>query len=299
MIFSKLILADAVNALKGFAMGAANVIPGVSGGTIALITGIFGRIVASLNSIVSVSNWKLLLKGRVGEFLSKTDGRFLLAVCVGMALSVLSLAKVMTYVLDRYPVQTWAFFFGMIAASAIYMLTGIKGWKLSYAVWIFLGVALGVFLFTVSPAQTTDDLWFIFVCGAIAICTMILPGVSGSFVLLLLGKYEYIMEAIGRLDWPVLAVFGAGCVAGLAAFSMVLHWLLGRWENQTMLVLIGFVMGSLVKVWPWSAESMDKAALAAGGVPAGSMILPGIVWMIAGIAAVAAMEFAGRASREA
>lgn len=288
-------LDDIVNGLKGFAMGAANVIPGVSGGTIALITGIFGRIIGALNALSSVSTWKLLFKGRFRDFVTRIDGRFLLAVGIGMVLSVFSLAKLMTFVLENYPVQTWAFFFGMIAASAIYMLADVKGWKIFYLLWMIIGAAIGVVLFTVSPAQTTNDLWFIFICGAIAICTMILPGVSGSFVLLLLGKYEYIMEAIGGLNWPILAVFGLGCVIGLAAFSKILHWLLGRWEQQTMLVLIGFVMGSLIKVWPWSAESLDKAADAAGA-PVGPMIVPGIIWIVIGIAAVIIMELAGRAT---
>lgn len=288
-------LEDIGNAVKGFAMGAANVIPGVSGGTIALITGIFGRIIGALNSLASVSTWRLLFKGRFKEFATAIDGRFLLAVGIGMVLSVFSLAKLMTIVLDKYPVQTWAFFFGMIAASAVYMLAEIKGWKVSYVIWMALGIAFGVILFTVSPATTTDDLWFIFICGAIAICTMILPGVSGSFILLLLGKYEYIMGAISNLNGPVLAAFGLGCVIGLAAFSKVLHWLLERWQQQTMLVLIGFVMGSLIKVWPWSAESLQKAADAAGG-PVGPMIVPGIIWIVIGIVAVIILELAGRAS---
>lgn len=289
-------LKDIGNALKGFAMGAANVIPGVSGGTIALITGIFGRIIGALNSLASVSTWKLLFKGRFKDFATKIDGRFLLAVGIGMLLSVFSLAKLMTVVLEKYPVQTWAFFFGMIAASAVYMLADIKGWKVSYLIWMVLGIAFGLFLFTVSPATTTDDLWFILICGAIAICTMILPGVSGSFILLLLGKYEYIMTAISSLNWPVLAAFGLGCVIGLAAFSKILHWLLGRWERQTMLVLIGFVLGSLIKVWPWSDESIAKAAEAAGG-PVGPMIVPGLIWIAIGIAAVIILELAGKASQ--
>ena len=273
---------DIVNGLKGFAMGAANVIPGVSGGTIALITGIFGRIINALNSLASVSTWKLLFKGQFREFAARIDGRFLLAVCIGMVLSVFSLAKLMTVVLDKYPVPTWAFFFGMIAASAIFMLAEIKGWKFSYVIWMIIGAAIGVVLFTVSPATTTNDLWFIFVCGAIAICTMILPGVSGSFILLLPGKYEYIMEAISTLNWPVLAAFGLGCVIGLASFSKCLHWLLEKWQQQTMLVLIGFVLGSLIKVWPWSGEA------------AGTMIVPGVIWIVIGVAAVVIMELAGK-----
>lgn len=295
------ILSDIGNGLKGFAMGAANVIPGVSGGTIALITGIFGRIINALNGLMSFKTWKLLFAGKFKEFVSKVDGRFLLAVMIGAVLSVFTLAKLMLYLLDQYPVQTWAFFLGMIAASAVFMLAEVRCWRVSYGLWIAVGIGLGIALCTLSPTETTDDLWFIFICGAIAICTMILPGVSGSFILLLLGKYEYIMNAIRYLNWPVLAVFGIGCAIGIVAFSKALHWLLARYQQQTMLVLVGFVMGSLIKVWPWSDEALAAATAASDGsapVTAGEMLIPGIIWIVIGIAAVVLLELAGKASRK-
>ncbi len=295
------ILSDIGNGLKGFAMGAANVIPGVSGGTIALITGIFGRIIDALNGLMSFKTWKLLFAGKFKEFVSKIDGRFLLAVMIGAVLSVFTLAKLMQYLLDQYPVQTWAFFLGMIAASAVFMLAEVRCWRVSYAIWIAVGIGLGIALCTLSPTETTDDLWFIFICGAIAICTMILPGVSGSFILLLLGKYEYIMNAISNLNWPVLAAFGIGCAIGIVAFSKALHWLLARYQQQTMLVLVGFVMGSLIKVWPWSDEALAAATAASDGsapVTAGEMLIPGIIWIVIGIAAVVLLELAGKASRK-
>ncbi len=295
------ILSDIGNGLKGFAMGAANVIPGVSGGTIALITGIFGRIINALNGLMSFKTWKLLFAGKFKEFVSKVDGRFLLAVMIGAVLSVFTLAKLMQYLLDQYPVQTWAFFLGMIAASAVFMLAEVRCWRVSYGLWIAVGIGLGIALCTLSPTETTDDLWFIFICGAIAICTMILPGVSGSFILLLLGKYEYIMNAISNLNWPVLAAFGIGCAIGIVAFSKALHWLLARYQQQTMLVLVGFVMGSLIKVWPWSDEALAAATAASDGsapVNAGEMLIPGIIWIVIGIAAVVLLELAGKASRK-
>lgn len=295
------ILSDIGNGLKGFAMGAANVIPGVSGGTIALITGIFGRIINALNGMMSFKTWKLLFAGKFKEFVSKVDGRFLLAVMIGAVLSVFTLAKLMQYLLDQYPVQTWAFFLGMIAASAVFMLAEVRCWRVSYGLWIAVGIGLGIALCTLSPTETTDDLWFIFICGAIAICTMILPGVSGSFILLLLGKYEYIMNAISNLNWPVLAAFGIGCAIGIVAFSKALHWLLARYQQQTMLVLVGFVMGSLIKVWPWSDEALAAATAASDGsapVTAGEMLIPGIIWIVIGIAAVVLLELAGKASRK-
>ena len=282
-------------------MGAANVIPGVSGGTIALITGIFGRIINALNGLMSFKTWKLLFAGKFKEFVSKVDGRFLLAVMIGAVLSVFTLAKLMLYLLDQYPVQTWAFFLGMIAASAVFMLAEVRCWRVSYGLWIAVGIGLGIALCTLSPTETTDDLWFIFICGAIAICTMILPGVSGSFILLLLGKYEYIMNAIRYLNWPVLAAFGIGCAIGIVAFSKALHWLLARYQQQTMLVLVGFVMGSLIKVWPWSDEALAAATAASDGsapVTAGEMLIPGIIWIVIGIAAVVLLELAGKASRK-
>ncbi len=243
---------DLVVALKGYAMGAANVIPGVSGGTIALLTGIFGRIVDALNSIMDIKTWKMLFKGEWRGFWKAVDGRFLVALMTGTLLSIFTLAKLMEYVLLHYPIRTWAFFFGMIAASAAVMLAKLRNWKWMDGVWVIAGIALGVIICTLSPTTTPDDLWFIFICGAIAICTMILPGISGSFILLILGKYAYIMTAVSEMNIPVLLVFGAGCVIGILAFSKVLHWLLDRFERPTMLVLIGFVLGSLIKVWPWN-----------------------------------------------
>lgn len=312
---------DIAVALKGFAMGAANVIPGVSGGTIALLTGIFSRIVNCLNSVMEKETWKALLHGEWREFWKRIDGRFLLALLVGVLASVFSLAKLMEYVMNYHPVQTWGFFFGMIAASAVVMLVKVKGWKASDVLWGIFGIVLGVVICTLSPTDTPEDLWFIFVCGALAICTMILPGISGSFVLLILGKYEYIMGAVNNLNWPVLIVFGAGCVIGILAFSKCLHWLLGRYERQTMLVLVGFVIGSLVKVWPWNdlgaivrsqllaqGATVESAAAAVKALGTSAETLKplvtdlhvggAILWAFIGIATVAALELLSSGKEE-
>lgn len=239
-------------ALKGFGMGAANVVPGVSGGTIALLTGIYPRIVDSLSAFTDKETWQSLFRGRLREFWSLINGRFILALGAGVLLSIVSLAKLMTYVLENNPVQTWAFFFGLILASVYFMVTDVKDWKPKDLVAVIAGIVLGVVVCTLSPSETPDGGWFLFLCGAIAVCTMILPGISGSFILVVLGKYDYIMQAVGDLNWPVLAVFAIGCVVGILAFAKFLHWLLARWERVTMLVLTGFVLGSLVKVWPWN-----------------------------------------------
>ena len=272
-----------VTAVKGFFMGAANVVPGVSGGTIALITGIYSRIIQALNAVLSWDTWKELFHGNLKGFWKKIDGWFLLALGVGMVLSVFTLAKLLEYCLASYPVATWAFFFGLILASAFFMLKALKGWKGADVLFLLAGIALGLLVCTLTPSQTPDNLFFIFLCGAIAICTMILPGISGSFILVVMGKYDYMMGAVSNLDWPVLAVFALGCLAGILAFAKLLHWLLARWERQTMLVLTGFVLGSLVKVWPWAnvPASQDPNV--------GSAVL----WCLLGIALIVGIELIG------
>ena len=294
------IFKNLVVALKGFAMGAANVIPGVSGGTIALLTGIFNELIESLNSLMSVSTWKLLLKGEFKEFWKTIHGTFLLWLAIGVVLSVFSLAKLMEYVLAHYPVQTWAFFFGLIIVSAIFMLSDIKGWKGSNLCWLIGGVALGAFICLLSPTETTSDLWFIALCGAIAICTMILPGISGSFILVLLGKYEYVMKAVSELNIPVLLVFALGCVIGIVAFSKFLHWLIGKYEKQTLLVLIGFTIGALVKVWPWADMAACRAANVLNGAPEGELhVIGAVVWAVIGAGLVLALELFSKKSVKA
>lgn len=252
--------------LKGSAMGAADVIPGVSGGTIAFMTGIFEELVGSINSFDSTAV-RLLFTGKIKEFWKHINGSFLMAVGSGILLSVITLAKVMLYLLNNHPIETWAFFFGLIVASSIFILRGVKGWDLLSVLFTIFGIILGVTVCTLSPTETPNDLWFIFLSGAIAICAMILPGISGSFILLILGKYEYIMESISRLTagdmataLPVIGVFGMGAATGIISFSKFLHWLLGKFHKQTLLVMAGFIIGSLVKVWPWSNIEAIKAS---------------------------------------
>ena len=250
-------------ALKGFGMGAANVVPGVSGGTIALITGIYGKIVDSLSAFATPSTWKALFKGRFKEFWQSIDGSFLLALGLGIVVSILSLAKVVTWALGEYPVLTWAFFFGLIVASAVYMLIPVKNWKAADFLMVALGLATGLAFCLLTPTQTPQTWWFYFITGAVAICTMILPGVSGSFIMQIFGNYDIVLKALdpSAFDFGVLLPLAAGAVVGLLAFAKLLKWLLSRWERQTMLVLVGFVLGTLLKVWPWS----DMAAVEAAG----------------------------------
>ncbi len=272
-----------VVALKGFFMGAANVVPGVSGGTVALITGIYKEIIEALNSLMEKETWKALFKGDFKGFWKQVHGTFLLWMAIGVVLSVFSLAKLMTYVLEHFPVQTWAFFFGLIVASAILMFKDIKGWGIKEILFTLGGVALGLLVCTLSPTQTPDNWFFIFLCGAIAVCTMILPGISGSFILVIMGKYDFIMQAVADLDWSVLIIFALGCVVGILAFAKFLHWLLDHFEKQTMLVLLGFILGSLVKVWPWSNPEVQALPDLHYGAAA--------LWAVLGVALVLGVEW--------
>lgn len=283
--------------LKGIGMGAANVVPGVSGGTIAFITGIYERLVSAINSIDSTAV-KMLFTLRLKEFWKHIDGNFLLAILVGVGIATFSLAKLMTILLNVYPVHTWAFFFGLIIASSILILRDLKDWKAADYIFLIIGGALGITVCTLTPMHTPDNLWFIFLCGAVSICAMILPGISGSFILLVMGKYEYVMQAIDgvlHLDGAsavTLAVFALGCITGILAFAKLLHFLLGKWNRQTILILSGFILGSLVKVWPWSnTEALAGASLPTEGFPC---MGAAIVLCAAGIALVLVLERLGR-----
>lgn len=245
--------------IKGICMGAADVIPGVSGGTIAFMTGIYDNLVGSISSI-NMTAVKLLFTGKFSQFWKYINGNFLLSLVAGILVSILSLAKLMQYLLNYHPIQTWAFFFGLIVASSIFILKGIENWKGKDFALLVFGIILGVIICTLSPTETPDGLWFIFLSGAIAICAMILPGISGSFILLILGKYEYMMGTIADIvsgkgvlmDFVIVLVFILGALIGIIAFSKFLHWLLEHYHRPTLLVLAGFIIGSLVKVWPWS-----------------------------------------------
>ncbi len=302
-------------------MGAADVIPGVSGGTIAFIMGIYDDFVGSLAAI-NADAVKMLLKGQFKAFWKHINGSFLLSLVIGIGISVVSLAGLMQMLLSDFPIQTWAFFFGLIVASSIFIIRGISGWRLREGLLLVLGIILGVVICTLSPTQTPDGLWFIFLSGAIAICAMILPGISGSFILLILGKYQYMMGCISDLvsgvnfgqNFLILCIFGIGAVVGILGFSKFLHWLLARWNKETLIVLAGFIIGSLVKVWPWSnmeaivlSQFPDAALLAEsldGHLPAevlaqysGSTdphIAGAILFALIGFGLVTGIELAGK-----
>ena len=291
--FSEYIL----TAVKGACMGAADVIPGVSGGTIAFIMGIYDKFVASLAAI-NAEAVKLFFTGKFKEFWKHINGSFLLSLVIGIGVSVISLATVMQTLLSDFPIQTWAFFFGLIVASSIFILRGISGWGLREILFLIGGILLGVTICTLSPTQTPDALWFIFLSGAIAICAMILPGISGSFILLILGKYQYILGAVSDLvagqniagNLLIIGVFAIGAVVGILGFSKFLHWILSRWHKQTLIILAGFIIGSLVKIWPWNNPEAIAQTELTGSLHIGSAIIIALI----GFSLVTGIEIAGK-----
>ncbi len=288
-----------VFALKGFGMGAGSVTPCVSAGTVALLTGIYQPLIDSLESMSRPSTWKSLFKGRFREFWKTVNGNFLLSTGLGFVISILALAKVVTWGLDCHPVQTWSFFFGLIVASTVLLLAQVRGFRFSDTLFIVAGIVLGIGIFTLSPSRTPDDLWFIFICGAVSVCSMILPGIAGSFILQIMGKYEYIMRALNfdSLDLPVILVFTLGCAVGILAFAKFLKWLLGRWEKATLLVLVGFVIGSLVRIWPYSnmQDIADAQALRTGSAtPLDLQIPSAALWCAAGVVLIILLQLTGK-----
>lgn len=240
----------AVLTLKGMAMGAADVVPGVSGGTIAFIAGIYDELINSIKSI-NMHSLKLLFTGKIAAFWKAVNGNFLFALLLGIAISVFSLAKLITYLLLNEPVLVWSFFFGLVLASTWFVTKDIKGWNWKTVAGFVGGAVIAYYITVATPVETSTNLMFIFLCGAIAICAMILPGISGSFILVLLGKYFYVMEAVKTLDLVVLGVFAFGAALGITSFSRVLSYALKNFRNITLSVLSGFMLGSLNKVWPW------------------------------------------------
>ena len=236
--------------LKGMGMGAADVVPGVSGGTIAFITGIYEELINSIKSI-NVNAIKLFFTGKFAEFWKAINGSFLISVLIGIGISIFSLAKGLEYLLNNFPILVWSFFFGLIVASAIYVARSIKKWDIGSVIAGIAGIAIAYFITVITPAEANTNYWFIFLSGSIAICAMILPGISGSFILVLLGMYKFILEAVGDMKIAVIGTFMAGAAVGIIAFSNVLSWLLKKYHNLTIAVLAGFMVGSLNKVWPW------------------------------------------------
>lgn len=237
--------------LKGLAMGASDVIPGVSGGTIAFITGIYERLINAIKSF-NLQAIKLFFTGKFRRFWQHIDGTFLVCLIAGIGTSFFSFAKLLTYLLEHQPILVWSFFFGLIIASTVYIGKTVK-WNVKTVIAFLIFTVLSFFITSPEnqPLSGQGELWYIFLCGAIAICAMILPGISGSFILVLLGSYVYMLKALISFDIVVILVFLLGAGIGIIAFSNVLSWLFKHFKMITLASLTGFMFGSLNKIWPW------------------------------------------------
>lgn len=237
--------------LKGVAMGVANVIPGVSGGTIALITNIFERLINAIKSF-DFKALKLLLSGEFKAFAQHTDLYFLIAIFGGIFIAIISIARLFDYLFTHYPVYIWAYFFGLILASVYFVGKKIERWRISVLIFLLIGTSAAVVLSYLNPATENDGFIYLMACGVAAICSMILPGLSGSFVLILMGNYQLVMiEAVNDVRLDILFPVALGAVGGLLAFSHLLSWIFKRFRDQTIALLTGFIFGSLGVLWPW------------------------------------------------
>lgn len=231
-------------------MGGADVVPGVSGGTIAFISGIYEELLASIKAI-NLVNISLLFKGQFNEFWKAINGNFLFVLFSGILISIKSLASLLIYLKEVYPIQLWSFFWGLIMISSIVVLRQITKWHSSVILSGIIGAILAFLLTSLTPAQTSDSYWMIFLSGVLGISAMILPGISGAFILLILGKYEMILTALNEMNLVIIGIFLLGCVVGIVSFVRVISWLLSRYHNTAVALLAGFMMGSLNKLWPW------------------------------------------------
>ena len=246
---------------KGIGMGAANVIPGVSGGTIALITGIFEKLINSIKSF-DLKAVRLILKGDFKGFFNRVNMGFLLSVFFGIFISILTLAKILGFLFENYPVYIWAYFFGLILASVFFVGRRIEKVNVWVVITFLVGTLIAVLLSVLSPATENTRIYYLILCGVVAICSMILPGLSGSFVLILMGNYELIfIKAVNEFDMGILIPVGLGAVVGLLAFSHILSWIFKRYKDQTISLLTGFILGSLSILWPWKNEVYQTSPL--------------------------------------
>ncbi|HEA22571.1 MAG TPA: DUF368 domain-containing protein [Pricia antarctica] len=236
--------------LKGMAMGAADVVPGVSGGTIAFISGIYEELITSINNI-NLALFKTFKRDGFKAAWTQLNGNFLLALFIGIFISLFSLATLVSWLLENEPVLLWSFFFGLVAASVIFVGKEIENWNAVAIVALIIGAAVAFYITKLPPSGNSDSLIYLFFSGALAVCAMILPGISGAFILVLLGSYKTILDAVHEKNVTLIAVVGAGAVFGLLSFAKLLKWMFNHYKNVTLAVLTGFILGSLNKIWPW------------------------------------------------
>ena len=236
--------------LKGVAMGAADVVPGVSGGTIAFISGIYEELIDSINR-VNLGTLKILKKEGIAATWISINGNFLFSLVLGIGLSVLSLARLIRHFLETQPILIWSFFFGLVLASIIYVAMKVQRWNIGTIFLLLLGAFIGYIITTLTPHNAEATYPYVFLSGALAICAMILPGISGGYILLLMGMYKPVLDALHDKNIGLIMTLMAGAVIGLLSFSRLLKWLFDHYENLTSAILTGFIVGSLNKIWPW------------------------------------------------
>ena len=238
-------------AARGFVMGSADVVPGVSGGTMAFILGIYEELVMSIRAGARAPFWRALLRLDIRAALTAVNAPFLLAVLAGIAVAILTLASGLEWLLENRPVMIWSFFFGLVLASIVTVRKRIRRWTPALYAALIAGAVGAYFLVGAVPVQTPETAWFLFLSGMLAICAMILPGISGSFILVLLGKYQFVLAAVNQRDIVSLGILGIGSVVGIVTFAQGLAWLFKRYHDLTVALLIGLMAGSLRKIWPW------------------------------------------------
>lgn|SRR5690606_24649626 len=243
--------------LKGVAMGAADVVPGVSGGTIAFISGIYEELITSINNI-NLQALKILRTEGIKKAWQHVNGNFMAALLLGIGISILSLAKLMHFLLDAHPIMVWSFFFGLVVASILFVGKQIKKWDVKAVVGFILAAILAYFITTLGAMDQHGSYPYIFLSGALAICAMILPGISGAFILVLLGSYGTILGALSSFDLKTIGVFILGVIVGILSFARLLKYLFTHYENLTLAILTGFILGSLNKIWPWKLVTEIK-----------------------------------------
>ncbi|RME60148.1 MAG: DUF368 domain-containing protein [Caldilineae bacterium] len=237
-------------------MGSADVVPGVSGGTMAFILGIYEELILSIRSVARPPFWRALLRLRIGEALRAINAGFLISVALGIGLAILTLARGLEWMLVNKPVLLWSFFFGLVLASVVTVSKRVKRWTPPLFGALLAGAVGAYFLVGAVPVQTPETWWFLFLSGALAICAMILPGISGAFILVLLGKYQFVLSAVNQRDILSLGIVGLGAAVGIVTFAQVLGWLFRRHHDLTVALLTGLMLGSLRKIWPWK-ETLD------------------------------------------
>ena len=231
-------------------MGVAELVPGVSGGTIAFVAGIYEEFISSINNI-NLKTIQILRKEGFKSFWNALNGNFLVALFLGMAISIFSFSSIIGWLLENEPIPLWAFFFGLVLASVIFVAKSIKKWNIATIIIAIIGAVIAFYITTIPPSSSSGSLPFLFLSGAIAVCAMILPGISGSFILVLLGSYKTVLDAVHDRDFKILITVTLGCIFGLLSFAKVLKWLFTNYKNITLAALTGFILGSLNKIWPW------------------------------------------------